>query len=127
MGVKALAMGHVEKIFLLTAKTVTRQLVEEAFDRLRQTSLRFKTVTLTAKEKICFVPEAACTPEECSYAKGYYDKIGQALNDCWRLEAFFREVIEQLARNHMICPFEFPLDLALWADAVICDYNYVCV
>lgn len=123
--VKALGMGYVEKIFFLTAKTITRQQAEAAFARLRQMGLRFKTVTLTAKEKICFVPEAACTPEECSYAKAYYDKIGVALNDCWGIESFTREVIEQQALEHKICPFEFSLDLALWADAVICDYNYV--
>jgi DNA excision repair protein ERCC-2 len=123
--VKALGMGYVEKVFFLTAKTVTRQLAEEAFNRLRKAGLRFKTITLTAKEKICFIPGAACTPEECPYAKAYYDRIGLALNDCWGLEAFTREVIEQQARKHMICPFEFSLDLALWADAVICDYNYV--
>ncbi|WP_425060166.1 3'-5' exonuclease DinG [Sporomusa carbonis] len=123
--VKAMGMGHVEKIFFLTAKTVTRQLAEEAFDRLRQTGLKFKTLTLTAKEKICFMPGAACTPEECPYAEKYFDKIGPVLNDCWRLEAFTREVIEQYARKHMVCPFELSLDLAVWADAVICDYNYV--
>jgi DNA excision repair protein ERCC-2 len=123
--VKAMGMGQVEKIFFLTAKTVTRQLAEEVFDRLRKNGLRFKTVTLTAKEKICFMPEAACTPDECPYAKGYYDRIGPALKASWQLEAFTREAIEQQAREHQICPFEFTLDLALWADAVICDYNYV--
>ncbi len=123
--VKAMAMGDVEKIFFLTAKTVTRQLAEEAFNRLRQAGLKFKTLTLTAKEKICFMPEAACTPEECPYAKGYYDRLNPALDQCWQLEAFTREVIEQHARTHTVCPFEFSLDLALWADAVICDYNYV--
>ncbi|SMC45167.1 ATP-dependent DNA helicase [Sporomusa malonica] len=123
--VKALGMGHVEKIFFLTAKTVTRQLAEEAFDRLRQAGLKCKTLTLTAKEKTCFVPGAACTPEECPYAQGYYDRINLALNDCWRLEAFTREAIEQCAREHRICPFELSLELAFWTDAVICDYNYV--
>ena len=123
--VKALGQGHVEKLFFLTAKTVTRQLAEEAFDRLRQIGLRCKTLTLTAKDKTCFMPEAACTPEECPYAEGYYDRITLALNDCWQQEAFTREVVEQIARKHQVCPFELSLDLALWADAVICDYNYV--
>lgn len=123
--VKALGMGYVEKLFFLTAKTVTRQLAEEAFDKLRRGGLRCKTVTLTAKDKICFMPESACTPEECPYAKEYFDRVGPALTDCWQTEAFTREVIERYAREHRICPFEFSLELALWADAVICDYNYV--
>ncbi|WP_222427955.1 ATP-dependent DNA helicase [Sporomusa sp. KB1] len=123
--VKALGLGQVEKLFFLTAKTVTRELAEEAFARLRQGGLQCKTLTLTAKDKTCFMPGAACTPEECQYAKGYYDRINLALNDCWHLEAFTRETIEQVARDHRLCPFELSLDLALWADIVICDYNYV--
>lgn len=123
--VKSMGMGNVERIFFLTAKTVTRQLAEEAFDKLRQSGLHFKTVTLTAKEKICFMPEAACTPEECMYARQYHDKTRQVLNECWPLENFTREVIEHFARDYMICPFELSLDLARWADSIICDYNYV--
>lgn len=123
--VKALGLGQVEKLFFLTAKTVTRELAEEAFARLRQGGLQCKTLTLTAKDKTCFMSAAACTPEECQYAKGYYDRINLALNDCWHLEAFTRETIEQVAREHSLCPFELSLDLALWADVIICDYNYV--
>lgn len=123
--VKALGLGHVEKIFFLTAKTVTRQLAEAAFDRLRQAGLQCKTLTLTAKDKICLSPGSACTPEECPYAAGYYDRIKPALLACWQEAAFTREVIEQQAREYQVCPFELSLELAFWADAVICDYNYV--
>lgn len=123
--VKALGLGQVEKIFFLTAKTVTRGLAEEAIARLRQGGLACKTLTLTAKDKICFLPEADCTPEECPYAKGYYDRINAALSACWHIEAYTREAIEQIARENTLCPFELSLDLALWADIIICDYNYV--
>lgn len=123
--VKAVGKGLVEKIFFLTAKTVTRALAEEAFTKLRRGGLKFKTVTLTAKEKICFMPEAACTGEECPYAKGYYDRVNRALAESWVREDFTRGTIEEYAQRYSICPFELSLDLALWADAVICDYNYV--
>lgn len=43
-----------EKIFYLTAKTITRTVAEQAFDTLQETGLRYKAITLTAKEKICF-------------------------------------------------------------------------
>ena len=123
--IKALGLGQVEKIFFLTAKTITRELAEEAVARLRQGGLQCKTLSLTAKDKICFMPEAACTPEECQYAKGYYDRVNAALADCWQTEAFTRETIEEIARKHILCPFELSLDLAWWADIIICDYNYV--
>lgn len=123
--VKALGMGLAEKIFFLTAKTVTRGLAEEAFDKLRLGGLRFKTVTLTAKEKICFTPGAACTAEECEYAQGYFDRVNAALVDMWGTDAFTSDTIEEYARKHNICPFELSLDLSLWVDCIICDYNYV--
>src|SRR5581483_9969273 len=28
-------------------------------------------------------------------------------------------------QKHQVCPFELSLDVSVWADAVICDYNYV--
>ena len=39
-------------------------------------------------------------------------------------DAITREAIEETARTHQVCPFEFSLDLTLWADMIICDYNY---
>lgn len=122
--VKSLGEGLATKIFYLTAKTVTREIAEKAFDIMRGKGARIKTVTLTAKEKTCFSPGAACTPDECPYAKGYYDRLGAAVRDIFARDAFTREAIETCAKLHAICPFEFSLELSLWADAVICDYNY---
>ena len=123
--VKAIGEGITSKIFYLTAKTITRQVAEEAFSKMRDGGLRFKTVTLTAKDKICFEKGKKCTPEECSFAKGHFDRLRDGLKDLFNNEdAFTREVIEKYALKHNICPFEFSLDIALWADGVICDYNY---
>ena len=33
--------------------------------------------------------------------------------------------LRSYARKHTVCPFEFSLDLAYVADAIICDYNYL--
>jgi DNA excision repair protein ERCC-2 len=81
-------------------------------------------VTLTAKEKICFCPPFSCDPEVCVFARGYFDKVKHALTETDSQQDFTRPVIEELARKYEICPFEFSLDLALWADCIICDYNY---
>lgn len=123
---KAIAEGHTTKIFYLTAKTITRSVAEEAFDIMRVQGLRCKNLTITAKDKICFEKDAACIPEECSYAKGYYNRINEAMTDIMDAsDAYTRDVIEEYARKHHVCPFEFSLDLALVADCIICDYNYV--
>lgn len=124
--VKAMGEGHISKIFYLTAKTITRTVAGEAFSLMREKGLHIKTVVLTAKDKICFKEKATCNPESCEYAKGHYDRVNDAIMDILTNEdELNREIIEKYAQNHCVCPFEFSLDLTLWADAVICDYNYV--
>jgi len=123
--VKALGLGLAEKIFYLTAKTSGRLVAEKALDDMRQSNLYLRSVTLTAKEKICFCPPVNCDPEVCVFARGYFDKVKQALEELDQHQAFTRPVIEELAQKYEICPFEFSLDLALWMDCIICDYNYV--
>lgn len=123
--VKAVGEGKTTKIFYLTAKTITRQVAEEAFSKMRNSGLRFRTITLTAKEKICFNKEGSCNRDYCEYAKGHFNRVNAALLDILEnSENLSREVIEQYARKHCVCPFEFALDLSIWADCVICDYNY---
>lgn len=124
--VKAIGENHTTKIFYLTAKTITRSVAEEAFDIMRQQGLRMKNLTITAKDKICFEKDAACIPEECSYAKGYYNRVNDAMKDIMsETDAYTRVVIEEFARKHHVCPFEFSLDISLISDCIICDYNYV--
>lgn len=124
--VKAVGEGIGDKLFYLTAKTITRTVAEDTFQVLRDRGLRFKTVILTAKEKICFQEETDCNPEACPYAKGHYDRINEALYALLTEEdSFTREKIEEYARQYQVCPFEMCLDMSLFSDAVICDYNYV--
>jgi DNA excision repair protein ERCC-2 len=122
--VKALGQGLVTKIFYLTAKTPGRLVAERALDDMRQANLHLRSVTLTAKEKICFCPPVNCDPEVCVFARDYYGKVKQALAEIDQHQAFTRPVIEAIAQQYEICPFEFSLDLALWVDCIICDYNY---
>ncbi|WP_010248936.1 ATP-dependent DNA helicase [Acetivibrio cellulolyticus] len=124
--IKAMGEGHTSKIFYLTAKTITRSVAEEAFSIMRSKGLKFKTVTLTAKEKICIKEKPSCNPIDCEFAKGHFDRINDAVMDILTHEnELKRDTIEMYSRKHRVCPFEYSLDLTLWADAVICDYNYV--
>lgn len=124
--VKAIGEGLGDKLFYLTAKTITRTVAEQAFQTLKQQNLRCKVITLTAKEKICFCEETVCNPEACPYAKGHYDRVNDAVFDLLTAtDDMSRANIEAYARKYEVCPFEMSLDVALWVDAVICDYNYV--
>lgn len=124
--VKAIGEGKAERIFYLTAKTITRTVADNTFQLLRERQLRFKTVILTAKEKICFMEETECNPGACPYADGHYDRINDAIYDLLLHEDHYnREKVEEYARKYKVCPFEMSLDMSLFSDGIICDYNYV--
>ena len=123
--VKAIGEGLGDKIFYLTAKTITRTVAEQAFSILEEKGLAFRSITLTAKEKICFCEETECNPDACPYAKGHFDRVNDAVYDLiMNYNEITRDVIENQSEKYMVCPFEMSLDVSLWVDAVICDYNY---
>ncbi len=141
---KAMGRGMGEKLFYLTAKTITRTVAEDTFALLRDGGLSFKSVILTAKEKICFLaqgkvpdPQAGvsaaggfvkpdCNPDSCPFAKGHYDRVNDAMYALLTTQqSFTREKIEEYAIKFQVCPFELCLDMSLFADGIICDYNYL--
>lgn len=131
--VKSMGEGMTEKIFYLTAKTITRTVAQECFGLLQQSGLQMKTIVLTAKDKICFLKqegetqeETECNPEACPYANGHYDRVNDAMYELLTHEEHFtREKVQEYAEKHHVCPFELSLDMSLYSDAIICDYNYV--
>ena len=124
---KVLAGGCEGRVFYLTARTTARAAAESALARLRQSQpdLRLKSITLTAKDKVCLLEKRECTPEACPYANGYYDRLREALWQALDEDDFTRPRLEELARRHTLCPFEFGLDLSLWCDVIVGDYNYL--
>lgn len=124
--VKAMGEGMGQRIFYLTAKTITRTVAEDTIELMRRQGLKLKSVTLTAKDKICFMEETECNPEYCPYARGHFDRINDAIYDLLtHSDSFNREAVVKFAQKHRVCPFEMCLDMSLFADAVICDYNYL--
>ncbi|MFV0557449.1 MAG: ATP-dependent DNA helicase [Enterococcus sp.] len=123
---KALGEGEVTRLFYLTAKTITRQVAEDSLVELAKHGGVVKAVTLTARDKICVPEKGKCSPENCPYALGYYNRLNDGLWDILTHETLMtREVIVAYAQKHQLCPFEFSLDVSLWCDVIIGDYNYV--
>lgn len=123
---KAMGAGMLQRFYYLTARTTTRAAAEDALLLMRDKGLHLHAVTITAKDKICFQEEVRCEKEHCPYADGYYDRINGAVLDILENETVMtRSVIEAYAHKHRVCPFEYSLDLAYAADAVVCDYNYI--
>ena len=124
--VKAMGEQMADKVFYLTAKSITRTVAEEAFRILREHGMYLNTVAITAKEKLCFLEEISCNPDDCPYARGHFDRVNDAVYEIIHTEqGIGREEILRYAREYRVCPFEFCLDITNWVDGVICDYNYV--
>lgn len=122
---KAISHGKSEKIFYLTAKTIGKEVARSTLDTLSEQGMKLKYIIITAKEKICPMELTACNPEDCPYAKGHYDRVNKAIDDVYKHHnCFDREVIEAAGLKHMVCPYELSLDLSLFAQVIICDYNY---
>ncbi len=122
----ALGEGRAEKIFYGTAKTIARTVAEDAFGILVSRGMKLKCVTITSKEKVCLLEKPDCNPVACVRACGHFDRVNDAVFDMLTHEELAdRVTIEKYAEKHNVCPFEMSLDVATWADAIICDYNYI--
>jgi DNA excision repair protein ERCC-2 len=124
--VKAVGEELADRIFYLTAKTITATVAKETFALLEKNGYRAKTIQITAKEKLCPCDEMECNPVTCPYAKGHFDRVNDAVFDLLhRCEMIERDDILSQADRYTVCPFELCLDTASWCDNIICDYNYV--
>ncbi len=123
---KAMGNNLTSKIFYLTAKTVTRELAEEAIRLLKKQHITLRYVTISAKDKVCMMEETNCNPDYCPYARDYYDRLDDALRIILEEESnFSTENILKFSEKYKLCPFELSLELALYSDIIICDYNYI--
>lgn len=131
--VKALGASHCTRIFYLTAKASTRREAYAAAGKIFSAGANLRTVILYAKEQLCLNEggckngaASRCNPEECPYARGYYDRVDAALAELLTgNNGFPRVILEQMAKKHRICPYELSLDLSRFCEIIICDYNYV--
>lgn len=114
------------KIFYLTAKSSGKLLAMNAIRIMKEKGLSVNEIMITAKEKICFEKGKNCNPDECPYAKGYYNRIQSVLTNTLLTESTFdQQTIMKIAEENYLCPFEFQLDLSLFCDIIVCDYNYL--
>lgn len=124
--VKAVGEGLADRIFYLTAKTITASVAKETFALLQKQGYRAKIIQITAKEKLCLCDEMDCNPVNCPYAKGHFDRVNDAVFDLLqKSDLFTREEIITQAKTYQVCPFEMSLDVSSFADDIVCDYNYV--
>ena len=118
--VRSVGEGISERIFYLTAKTITCTVAGEAFEILKKHGLRWKSLLLTAKEKLCVCDSMECNPAACARAKGHFDRVNDAVYEIIQEEqGITRETILAYAEKYQVCPFELCLDISSWVDGII--------
>lgn len=124
---KAIGQGELDRLVFLTSRTTGQRAAEDALARAATAAdgEALVAVTVTAKERICFTPGTPCDPDRCEFARGYYERMPAARRALLERGLAVRHVVEAVAREHRVCPFELSLDAAEWADVVVGDYNYV--
>lgn len=121
---KAIGEGEGDKIFYLSAKNSGAITAEDCLKVFLDKGAVIKYCSLTSKEKIC-PRDRNCLPSVCEYSKGHYDRVNEAIFDLVSNNYVInRQVIDEYAIKYKVCPFEFQLDVSLFCDAVIGDYNY---
>lgn len=118
--------AEIKKIFYLTATNAGARPPAAAAALLGDQLPELLTISLTSKEKICPMETPDCNPDTCSRARGHYDRINACLYSALlSRRQFTKEEICALSEQHEVCPFELQLDLSLWCDLIIGDYNYL--
>ena len=116
-----------EKVFYLTSKNSIKLVALDNIRFFNANGAKIKAITISSKENMCINDKKRqCNPDECPYAKDYYSKI----NELVRKTVEEKQVLDYndilyLGEKYMICPFEFQLDLSLYYDVIIADYNHL--
>jgi DNA excision repair protein ERCC-2 len=121
------AMSRGQKVVYVTPKNSQHSVAEDAVTRFQETGAKLKSLSITAKSKICFKNEPLCDPEYCEYARDYYTKVHKngILDILANKKKLKARTFRSLGAEYQVCPFELQFDGAQEADTVICDYNYV--
>ena len=115
-----------EKLFYLTAKGSGKNAPMNAISLLSKNGLKIKSIDITAKQKICNLGSKSCDPENCPFAKGYFDRLRVATMDAIKnYDVYDRKTLTEISNKHKICAFEFSIYLSYYCDIVIADYNYM--
>ena len=124
--IKSIGKGLSEEIFYATGRSTQKTIAVETLGFLKEQGLRMKSVELVAKEKACLNDMLDCRPEACPYAKGHYDRLLEGILAIYDNEDIFDgHTIRAYSEEHMLCPFEFGLDLSNFAQILVGDYNYI--
>lgn len=116
-----------QRVIYITPKNSQQSVAEEAIEKLQAKGCNAKSLTITAKSKMCMKAEPLCNPDYCEFAKNYYDKLNthDLRSELHKKKKLTSRVFKNMAEKYEVCPFELQIEAIEEADTVICDYNYI--
>lgn len=120
------ALEHDKQVLFLTSKTTGQNLVFDTARMLRQGRAFPRTLLLRARQKLCFMEDGKCQPEECEYLEDFQ----QRLRRCNTLPELLGEGdihpdrLREVAERDRLCPHALQIAMAPEVDLIIGDYNY---
>jgi len=121
------AWANGKKVIFLTPKNSQHEVVIDALRPVRQANPDLRWAILKAARKLCANDIFFCHEAHCAYAEDFRKRLDSS-NLTGRLiqRGIMRpEDIFDQARGEMLCPAEVNSDLAVRADVIVGDYNYV--
>jgi DNA excision repair protein ERCC-2 len=115
------------RVFFVTAKTTQQTLAVETLRQVAQQGVPFTAVHLRAKEKSCLNEVYYCHDSVCAFARDYAGKLERSgvVEELLNIPVVEPTTCAAAGQRYQVCPFELSLDVALEADVIIGDYNYV--
>ncbi len=130
---RALGKGHVDRVFYLTAKTVTGRAAANAVAEMAKNASTLRCIFVSAKDRVC--PLEGGGKSGCAFNCKMTAQIEGAPYEARRDAAMLSllrgknvisvDDIRAAAEKYLVCPYELSLDASEYCEVIICDYNYV--
>ncbi len=130
---RALGRGYVDRVFYLTAKTVTGRAAASAVSEMGKNAPTLRCIFVSAKDRVCPIEgggKSGCT-FKCKMTAPIDGAPYEARRDAAMLSllrgrnVISVEDIRSAAEKYLVCPYELSLDASEYCEVIICDYNYV--
>ncbi|MCX6119083.1 MAG: hypothetical protein NT027_16220 [Proteobacteria bacterium] len=114
------------KIFHVTPKNSQLQEAESVIKKIQRRKASIQGLIVTAKSKICMMPEVKCNPNYCKFAKQHYTKVSQLglIEKALEFPVIKAKHLQQLATDYEVCPYELSKQVMPWVDVIAGDYQY---
>ena len=126
--IRSLGEGTVNQLVYVTAKVAGRRSAEQAVQILSSAGLKITMVQIRAKQSTCFCSNGRCERDQagrCPMTLGFFDRLPAARDELMGLGVIDNQMLDDIAWQHQLCPFELVQQLLPWIQLVVADYNYV--